>query len=39
MGSTVEISPSGITASFGASSITIDAAGVAVAGPKISLNG
>jgi len=38
-GSTVEIKPTSITLSFGASSIKIDAMGIAQMGPKISLNG
>jgi type VI secretion system secreted protein VgrG len=38
-GSVIEITPSAITISFGASSVKLDASGVAIAGAKISLNG
>ena len=38
-GSVIEITPSSITISFGASSVKLDASGVAISGTKISLNG
>jgi type VI secretion system secreted protein VgrG len=38
-GSVIEITPTAITISTGPSTVKLDATGVAVSGPKISLNG
>jgi len=38
-GSVIEITPAGITISMGPSTVKVDASGVSVSGPKISLNG